>query len=143
MAFASPDPDFENKIRTSFARQRAMTTLGARLQSVEPGSVEIVLPFREELVQQHGFVHGGVIATVLDSACGYAALTLMPPGQEVLTVEFKINLLRPAAGQEFVARGEVVSAGRRITVARGQIVRSDDPESKPIAHLVATLMAVD
>ncbi|HLY32840.1 MAG TPA: PaaI family thioesterase [Ktedonobacterales bacterium] len=94
-----PDPDYAVRVRASFGRQQAMALLGAKMTEVEPGAVEIVLPFREELTQQHGFVHAGIITAIVDSACGYAALSLMPPGVGVLTIEFKVNMLNPAAGE--------------------------------------------
>src|SRR6185503_7902077 len=94
--FQAQDPNFENRVRESFARQQLMQTLGATLTLVEPGAIEIELPYRIDLTQQHGFLHAGVIASVLDSACGYAAFSLMPADAEVLSVEFKINLLAPA-----------------------------------------------
>jgi uncharacterized protein (TIGR00369 family) len=111
------DPGFEQRTRESFAKQGAMSHLGARLERVEPGFVEISLPFRPELSQQHGFFHAGIIATAADSAAGYAAYTLFPADAGVLTVEFKINLMAPADGERAVAAGRVVRAGRSITVA--------------------------
>ena len=114
--FAPRDSGYERRVRESFARQRVMETFGARLARVAPGEVEIALGFREELTQQHGYLHAGVVAAVVDSACGYAALTLSNAGAEVLSVEFKLNLLSPAAGEGFVARARVVRAGRSVTV---------------------------
>src|SRR5687768_15217532 len=114
----APHPDPESRVRASFARQRAMATLGATLGRVARGEVEIHLPFREELTQQHGFVHAGVITAILDSACGYAALSTMDEGVGVLSVELKVNLLAPASGERFVARAEVLKAGRTLTVCR-------------------------
>ena len=114
------DPEFEVRVRSSFARQAVMSTIGARLMRVGPGEVDIELPFRHELTQQHGFLHAGVVATIVDSACGYAALTLMPPGAAVLTAEYKVNLVAPAAGEAVVARGRVLKGGRTLTVARGR-----------------------
>jgi uncharacterized protein (TIGR00369 family) len=110
------DPAFEARVRASFARQGVMTTIGARLTRVAAGAVEIELPFRSDLTQQHGFVHAGVITTIADSACGYAAFSLMPAEASVLTVEYKVNLLAPARGDRFVARGRVVKPGRTLTV---------------------------
>lgn len=135
--FQPQDPDFERRVRDSFARQRAMATIGARLASVEPGRVEIELPFREELTQQHGFLHAGVVSAVLDSACGYAAFSLMPVGSEVLSVEFKVNLLAPAKGERLVARAAVKRAGRTITVCTADAfaVRGGTE------HLVSTMQA--
>ncbi len=117
--FEPLDPNFEARVRASFERQRVMETIGARLRSVSPGEVEIELPFRQDLTQQHGYLHAGVVTTVVDSACGYAAMSLTPPGGEVLSVEFKINLLSPATGERLIARACVTQAGRNITVGVG------------------------
>src|SRR5262245_27574856 len=108
------DPNYAERVRASFGRQHAMEFLGAQLRAVEPGETEIVLPFREELSQQHGFIHAGIVTAIADSACGYAALSLMPSGVGVLTVEFKVNLLHPASGGRLVARGQVVKPGRTL-----------------------------
>jgi uncharacterized protein (TIGR00369 family) len=110
------DPEFEAKVRDSFARQGIMAHLGARLEKVQPGLVEIAVPYRRELSQQHAYFHAGVVATVADSCAGYAAFSLMPPGSSVLSIEFKVNLLAPADGQRLLARGKVVRSGRTITV---------------------------
>jgi uncharacterized protein (TIGR00369 family) len=115
------NPSFAEDIEGSFARQPIMNLFGARLSLVGPGMVEITLPYRADLAQQHGYLHAGVIATIADSACGYAAYSLMPAGSEVLSVEFKVNLLRPAQGETFVARAEVVKAGRTLTVVRADV----------------------
>jgi uncharacterized protein (TIGR00369 family) len=120
-AFEPRDPDFESRVRRSFRRQTFMATLGATLTGVRPGEVVIGLPFREAITQQHGFLHAGVIAAVVDSACGYAALSLMPAGAAVLSVEFKINMLAPAAGERFEAAGRVRKAGRTIMVCEGEL----------------------
>lgn len=112
------DPDFERRTRASFARQGAMAHLGAVLERVEPGRVEISLAFRVELSQQHGFFHAGIISTIADTAGGYAAFTLFAPEAGVLTVEFKINLLAAADGERAVAVGEVIRSGRTLTVCR-------------------------
>jgi uncharacterized protein (TIGR00369 family) len=114
--FTAKDPGFETRVRESFERQRVMTLIGARLARVEPGRVEIELPWREDLVQQHGYVHAGIVGTIADSAGGYAAYTLMPAGSSVLSVEFKIHLLAPADGELVTASGRVVRAGRTLTV---------------------------
>lgn len=138
-----PDPDFAARARASFDHQRAMALLGARMTTVEPGVVEIVLPFREDLTQQHGFLHAGVVTAIVDSACGYAALTLMPQGVGVLTVEFKVNLLNPAQGARFVARGEVVKPGRTLMVCTGKVMAEREVgERRPVALMQATMMAV-
>ena len=110
------DPEFAAKVRDSFSRQGIMGHLGARLERLEPGLVEISLPFRPELSQQHGYFHAGVVATIADSAAGYAAFSLMPPGSSVLSIEFKVNLIAPANGQRLLARGKVLRSGRTITV---------------------------
>jgi len=115
------DPDFENKVRDSFARQRVMSLIGARLASVAPGRVTIELPFREDLTQQHGFVHAGVTTTIADSAGGYSAYSLMPPESAILTVEFKVNLLAPAEGERFVATGRCVKPGKRLFVCEIEV----------------------
>jgi uncharacterized protein (TIGR00369 family) len=118
MSFVPADPDFEQRTRASFARQGAMAYLGATLARVQPGVVEIVLPFRPELAQQHGFFHAGIISTIADSAGGYAGFTLFAPDTGVLTVEFKVNLLAPADGERAIAVGEVIRSGRTLTVCR-------------------------
>ncbi len=130
------DVDFERKIRESFARQKAMALIGARLALVEPGRVAVALPFRDDLTQQKGFVHGGVIGMIADTACGYAAYSLMPAGASLVTVEYKINLLAPALG-DLTAHGEVVKPGRTLTVARGEVYAAD---GKLVATIQQTLM---
>jgi uncharacterized protein (TIGR00369 family) len=145
--FEPQDPQYERRVRDSFARQRVMETLGATLLRVAPGEVEIALPFRAELTQQHGYLHAGVVTTIVDSACGYAALSLMPPGAGVLTIEFKLNLLAPAAGALMIARGRVTKPGRTITVCTGDVFAlpaapGDAPgQEKPVEKLVATMVA--
>jgi uncharacterized protein (TIGR00369 family) len=136
------DGDVEARIRRSFARQGYMTAIGAELVHVAAGEVDIMLPFNERLTQQDGFIHAGVVAGVTDSACGYAALTTMEASAEVLTVEFKINLLAPAAGERLVARGRVLRSGRTLTVCRGEALTMSDGEEKHVATLTATLMAI-
>lgn len=139
----TPDANFEPRVRNSFERQKVMKTLGAVLTRVEQGTVEIELPFSDDLTQQHGFIHAGIISTGLDSACGYAAYTMMPPEAAVLTVEFKINLLVPAKGESFIFRGSVTKPGRTIIVADGQAFSiSTDGETRLIATMTATLMTI-
>src|SRR5215210_6404743 len=141
--FEPRDPDYERRVRESFARQRAMGTLGMRLLRVAPGEVEIALAFREDLTQQHGYLHAGVVTAAVDTACGYAALTLTEAGSEVLSVEFKLNLLSPAAGLGFVARARVVRAGRNVTVCAGDLFAlKGGGEEKLVATMLATLMRV-
>ena len=136
------DPAYESRVRASFERQRFMQTIGARLVHVEPGAVEVELPVRDALVQQHGFLHAGALATVADSACGYAALSLMPAGAAVLSVEFKINLLAPAAGDRVLARGRVIRAGRTVTVCWGEVTAYDGANERLVATMVGTMMTV-
>lgn len=141
-AFVPKDTDFEARVRASFARQRVMTTIGAELMKVAPGEVEIGLPFRQDLTQQHGYLHAGIVASVLDSACGYAALSLAPAGAEILSVEFKINLLSPAAGESFAARAVVKRAGRNITVCSADAFALQQGREKLIATMLATMTTV-
>lgn len=136
------DPEFEARVRRSFERQRFMATLGASLARVAPGEVDIELRTRDELTQQHGFMHAGAVASVADSACGYAALSLMPAGAAVLSIEFKINMLAPAAGDRVLARGRVIRAGKTITVCWGEVVAYDGDAERTVATMVATMMTV-
>ena len=138
---APKDPAFEERVRRSFARQTFMSTLGARLLDVEPGRVTIELPCRQELTQQHGFVHAGAVASVVDSACGYAALSLMPAGTGVLSVEFKVNLLAPAAGERLLATGRVVKAGRTLSICVGEVHAEREGKTTLVAMMQATMMA--
>lgn len=140
VAFTPPDPQFEARVRASFARQRVMETIGARLVRVEPGVAEIELAFRPDLTQQHGYLHAGVITTVVDSACGYAAFTLMPAETGVLTVEYKVNFLAPAAGDRFLARGRVLKPGRTLSICAGEVIASSAAGEKLIATMLATMM---
>lgn len=137
-------PGYEARVAESFARQQVMDTLGARLVRVAPGEVEIVLAHRAALTQQHGFLHAGIVATALDSACGYAAFTLMPAGAAVLTVEFKINLVAPARGPRFRFEGRVVKAGRTISVVDGRALQSpaEGGGESLVATMTATVMTI-
>ena len=130
------------RVRASFAKQGLMTTLGATLDGVSPGSVEIALKPHPAVSQQHGFVHAGAVSAIADSAAGYAALSVMPADAGVLTTEFKINLLAPATGDCIVARGRVVKAGRTLTLAQAEVFAVTGGQEKLIALLTATLMAV-
>jgi len=138
------DEHYAVRTRDSFARQPAMRTMGATLQSVAPGHVVIAMPHHESLTQQHGFVHAGMVATALDSACGYAAFTLMPADAAVLTIEFKINLLAPARGPLFRFEGQVVKPGRTISVVEGRACQhaAGSDELKLVATMTATIMTV-
>ncbi len=129
-------------MRESFDAQRLMATIGARLTRVAAGEIEIRVPFRSDLTQQHGFLHAGVVAAALDSACGYAAFTLMPEGAGVLSVEFKTNLLAPARGEELIARARVVRAGRTITVSQGDATMLAGGQETAVATMLATMMTV-
>lgn len=140
--FNAQDADYESRIRESFARQQAMHTMGARLTRVEPGVVEIELPYRHDLTQQHGFIHAGVVASVLDSACGYAAFSLMPADAAVLSVEFKVNLLAPARGERLIARAEVKRPGRTVTVCTADAYAVEGGRSKVVATMLATMMCI-
>jgi len=136
------NPDFEARVRGSFARQNAMALIGARMARVEPGRVEIELPVREDLGQQHGFVHGGIVGMIADSAGGYAAFTLMPADASVLTVEYKVNMLAPAEGELLIARGEVLKPGRTLSIVRADVwARRGDRETR-VAAMQQTLMVM-
>src|ERR1051325_5648451 len=131
------NPAFAEEIKQSFAKQTIMGLIGAELNRVEPGVIEITLPYRADLAQQHGYLHGGIVTTIADSACGYAAYSLMPPNSEVLSVEFKVNLLRPAKGEKFLAVAQVVKAGKTLTVVRADVFGVDGKEQR---ELVATML---
>lgn len=134
------DPNFEARVRASFAKQQLMRTIGAVLEKVTAGAVDIRLPFRADLTQQHGFLHAGTIAAVADSACGYAALSLMPADAGVLSIEFKVNMLAPAKGDAIVARGEVIRAGKTIMVCRADVYSVVGTEEKLVAAMQGTMM---
>jgi uncharacterized protein (TIGR00369 family) len=136
------DPHFETRVRASFARQRFMSRIGAEMSRVAPGDVSIDLPFDPDLTQQHGFLHGGAIASVLDAACGFAASTLMPADAGVLTIEFKINFLAPGAGERFRFTGRVRRTGRTVTFVDGDAIAVADGRAKTIATMQATMMTV-
>ncbi len=129
-------------IRASLARQSFMQVLGAEPVEISPGRVALELTFRDDLCQQNGFLHAGVITSIADSACGYAALTLMAPGSDVLSVEFKVNLLAPAVGERFRAVGTVVRSGRTLTVCTGEVLAlSAGQPDRPVALMQATMIA--
>lgn len=142
-ASLAPTPaEITARIEASFSKQAFMATLGAKLTRVSPGEVEIEMPVSAHLTQQHGFVHAGAVATIADSACGYAALTTMPMGAGILTAEFKINLLAPAAGERLVARGRVVKAGRTLTLAMAEVFAVTGGSEKLCAMMTATCMSI-
>jgi uncharacterized protein (TIGR00369 family) len=143
MAFEPQDPGFRERVRASFARQTVMRTLGIEIEHLEPGELDLVMPYHSGYTQQHGFIHAGIVTTALDSACGYAAFSLMPADAAVLTVEFKTNLLAPAKGERFRFRGRVVKPGRTITVCEAQaFARGANAEEDLIATMTGTLMAL-
>ena len=131
-----------NRIESSFRAQALLATLGAQLARVQEGEVHILLPFSERFTQQHGYVHAGAITSIVDSACGYAALTKAPEGHEVVTVEFKVNFLRPALGKEFLAVGKVQTSGRTLAVCTGEVRASTPENSIVVALMQATIMHV-
>ncbi|MVU82790.1 hotdog fold thioesterase [Nocardia sp. ET3-3] len=134
-------PDQESRLRASIGRQTLLTTLGIEISSLAPGRVVLELPFRDDLRQQNGFIHAGAITTLADSACGYAAMSLQPPDRDILTVEFKVNLMSPAVGQRFLATATVLKSGRTLTVCTAEVT-TDTDNAAPIALMQATLMAL-
>lgn len=140
--FEPQDPAFAERVRASFAQQGAMHTIGATLAELAPGRAVIDLPWQQALTQQHGFLHAGMVATALDSACGYAASTLMPADAGVLTIEYKINLLAPAQGERFRMEGLVLKPGRTITVSEGRAIALHEGREKLVATMTATLMTI-
>lgn len=137
------NPSFAEEIKQSFAKQTIMGLIGAELMRVEPGIVEITLPYRADLAQQHGYLHAGIVTTIADSACGYAAYSLMPPNSEVLSVEFKVNLLRPAKGETFTATAEVVKAGKTLTVVRADVFGIEQGRRALVATMLGTMICLN
>ena len=142
MVATATNSDFKNAVQSSFDSQGLMVTLGARLAEVEPGRVVIELPFSGRVSQQHGLFHGGVIGAIADNCGGYAALSLMPAGSEVLTIEYKINFTKPAKGQLLRATGHVVRAGKSITVVRAEVECVDGHAIAACALMQATMMRI-
>jgi len=132
----------DERVRQSFRKQAFMSTLGAELTSVGEGVLEIRLPFSPRLTQQDGYLHAGAVTAVLDSACGYAALSVAPVDHEVLTVEFKVNLLAPATGESFIAKAQVKRAGRKLTVCTADAFAVTGNKQKAVATMLATIMAL-
>ncbi len=144
MSASTPkDPAYQTRVLASFDKQGLMSTLGASIAHIAPGEVDIALSPAPSISQQHGFVHAGAVAAIADSAAGYAALSLMPPGAGVLTTEFKINLVAPAAGERITARGRVVKAGRTLTLAQSEVFAESGGQEKLVALLTATLMTIE
>jgi uncharacterized protein (TIGR00369 family) len=140
--FQPQDPQFAARVRASFGRQKAMVLIGASLTTVEPGYVEISLPYRDDLTQQKGYVHGGIVGMIADSACGYAAYTLMPSTSSLVTVEYKINLLSPAVGERLLARGEVIKPGRTLSVTHAEVYARQGTKMVQVAAMQQTLMTL-
>lgn len=137
-----PNSNFRERVTESFGRQMAMKTIGAALAKVDYGVVEIEMPFSSAFTQQHGFLHAGIVSTALDSACGFAALSVMPEDAAVLTIEFKINLMSPGRGERFLFRGEVTKPGNTIIVSDGRAYAISDGPAKLIASMTGTMMVV-
>jgi len=142
MDFQPKDSNFNSRVRASFVEQGAMRTLGVEIVKVEPGEVELSMPYSTSFTQQNGYVHAGIITTALDSACGYAALSLMAPNAAVLTVEFKTTLIAPARGERFMFRARVVKPGRTLTFCEGCAFGVTNGEERLIATMSGTLFAV-
>jgi uncharacterized protein (TIGR00369 family) len=142
MPIEPSDPDWETKLRDSFARQGAMETVGARLVRVAPGEVDIEVTRHPAIQQQHGYVHGGVVGMLADSAGGYAGFSTMPPGASVLTVEYKMNLLSPADGDTILAKGRVVKPGRTLVVTQAEVFSVKQGRAKLCALMTQTLMTM-
>ncbi|MCA3563075.1 MAG: PaaI family thioesterase [Methylocystis sp.] len=130
-------------IRESFNRQTIMATIGATLESIGEGRAVIALPYAKHICQQHGFLHAGVVTAIADSACGYAAFSMMPENSSVLTVEFKVNLMAPAKGDRFVAEGRVIKAGRTLTVTQGEVTAYEGDKASTVAIITATMMRLE
>ena len=140
--FRPRDPNYAARVRASFDLQHAMALIGAKMAVVEPGYTEIHLPYREGITQQHGFIHGGVVGMIADSAAGYAAMTVVPANASVLTVEYKMNLMAPADGEKLVARGEVVRAGRSLIVTQAEVFAVKDGKETLCALMQQTIMVM-
>ncbi len=142
MQFEPQNPDFDTRVRDSFSRQPFMSYIGASLEVVAPGYVEVHLPYREELTQQHGFIHGGVLATIADNAAGYAAFTLMAADSSILTVEYKLNILRPGQGEKMLAKAKVIKPGRNLTIVGSDVYALRDNKEVMCVTSIQTLMAL-
>jgi uncharacterized protein (TIGR00369 family) len=143
MKHPSPaDPTFEERVRVSFGRQGLINTLNGKIIYISPGELHLEAPFDDRFTQQDGFLHAGIVTTLMDSACGYAAYTLMPANSRVLTVEFKVNFLNPARGERFRAEGRVVKPGRTISVCEGRLFAIADGQESPVAMMQATMICL-
>jgi uncharacterized protein (TIGR00369 family) len=143
MAFTPQNPDFDRRVRESFALQQVMATLGIEIARLAPGEIELTMPYASAYTQQHGFMHAGIVATALDSACGYAAFSLMSANAGILTVEFKISLMAPAKGRRFVFQAQVLKPGKTLTFCEASARAEDENgETRVVASMTATLMAI-
>ena len=142
IVFTPIDKNYKNMVQKSFDRQRAMNSLGITIENIEPGRIELKMPYLEDYTQQHGFVHAGILSTAMDSACGYAAFSLMPEEAAVLTIEYKINLLAPAQGDFFIVIGKVLKAGRTIIVCQAEAYSNKEGEQKLVARMTGTMMTI-
>lgn len=142
-AFSPRDPDWEKRCRDSFARQQFMKLIGGEIICVSPGRCTVAIRMKGELTQQRGFLHGGVTAALADTAAGFAAYSLMPAGSSPLTVEFKINLIAPAAGERFSASANVVRSGRTLTIVETDVSAETSGETKMVAKMLATLICIE
>jgi uncharacterized protein (TIGR00369 family) len=136
------DPNFESRVRDSFSQQGMLTSLGAETALLKAGELHLTMPYDARFTQQDGFLHAGTVATLLDSACGYAAYTLMPAASRVLSVEFKVNLLAPAKGQRFRAEGRVIKHGRTLTVCEGKLFSIEKEDETLCAIMQATMICI-
>jgi len=141
-AFQPQNPAYEARVRDSFSRQPFMEQIGANLEVIEPGYVEVHLPYSKKLTQQHGFIHGGALATIADTAAGYAAFTLMPADASILTVEYKLNIMRPGQGEKMIAKGKVIKPGRNLTIVDSDVYAVRDGEEVMCVASIQTLMAL-
>lgn len=135
-------PKIEQRVRDSFARQEVINTLNGKITHISPGELHISAPYDKRFTQQDGFLHAGIVTTLIDSACGYAAFTLMPENSRVLSVEFKVNLLNPAHGESFRAEGKVIKAGKTISVCEGKLFAIQGEQEKPVAMMQATMICI-
>jgi uncharacterized protein (TIGR00369 family) len=136
------DPDYDARVRSSFSKQEVMKMIGASLVKIAPGEAVIEFSYDRSLTQQNGYIHAGVLTTVVDSACGYAAYTLMPADSEVLTIEYKVNFMSPAQGETFKGIGRILKSGRTITVCSGEVIAVEDGKETVVASLLATMIAL-
>ena len=136
------DPDYETRVLSSFKKQPVMKTIGAHLVKMSPGEVVIEFSYDQSLTQQNGYIHAGIVTTVVDSACGYAAYTLMPADSDVLTIEYKINFMSPAKGETFRGIGKVLKSGRTLTVCAGDVVAIEDGKERVVATMQATMICL-